>query len=594
MRKAALFVQEILEEKEHEKLISVLDEEMILGTSENAHIRLDDWRCSGIHALIKREGEHFKVIDLGSSYGTSHEDKSFSQKVFKEGELFKIGDHQLLFRSLEDDKLISATHYEYAKKDKDYENDIQLASEKTVLEVSLFWGEKILEIRQFNQGSKISIGNPRFSTFGVPEELLPDKALKEEKYDLATYSKGMLTLSVPKLANGLIWNGGKVINLDTLRLYGREKSQQENKENKEEIEISLRMGDRAHIEFGELIITFRFINPAKKIKSAILPKWDKQLSKIIAGLFLFYLLVVLILSLSEPDLKEKKVEDIPERLKKVVYDIGIKSATEKRQSAIGQIAKTLEGGRARAEEGKSSAKKEQEKKSAEKSKADKPTNKADAQEAKSQVVAQTMEQTKKIEMVNLDNAFSDAAPSKTSATEAVLSNVKANGNSASAIADGGFARGNKGQGSGGGGESVGIGALKGTGMGGGMGAGDYGLAPSKGTEIRIPDEEEIEIMGGLDPDVIARIIKRYLPQIQYCYEKQLVSKPHLKGKVAVSFTITADGGVSKEKVIESTLKDTPTESCILAKVKTWKFPKPNGGGTVGVSYPFILMSNNSK
>ena len=182
MRKAALFVQEILEEKEHEKLISVLDEEMILGTSENAHIRLDDWRCSGIHALIKREGEHFKVIDLGSSYGTSHEDKSFSQKVFKEGELFKIGDHQLLFRSLEDDKLISATHYEYAKKDKDYENDIQLASEKTVLEVSLFWGEKILEIRQFNQGSKISIGNPRFSTFGVPEELLPDKALKEEKF----------------------------------------------------------------------------------------------------------------------------------------------------------------------------------------------------------------------------------------------------------------------------------------------------------------------------------------------------------------------------------------------------------------------------
>jgi pSer/pThr/pTyr-binding forkhead associated (FHA) protein len=585
--KTALMIETFKDDERELKLVGTVDDQAIIGTSEKAHLRLDDWRCSGIHALIKKEGNSFKVIDLGSNYGTYHEERPFSEKVFKYDELFKIGDLNLLFKQLPSSNDYE-TH-EYNKQSPDYENQVMLSSEKTVLEVSLFWGEKILEIAQFKQGSKISIGNPRIATFGVPEELLPDESLKEGKFELAEYEKGSLKLHVPKLANGLVWNGGKVLNLDTLRLYGSEEVK-----NADQMDVALRLGDKAHVEFGELIITFRFINPAKKIKTSLLPKWDKQLSKIIAGIFAFYLLIVLILSISEPEQKEKTVKDIPKRLKKVVYDIGIKQAKEKRQSAIGNIARTLEGGRARAEEGKSSAKKSKKKKSKQKSKAKKPTNKAQSNEAKSKVVAQTTEKIKKVEMVNLDNAFSDAAPSQTSATEAVLSNVKANGTSASAIADGGFARGNKGLGSGGGGSSVGVGALKGSGMGGGMGAGDYGLAPSKGTEIRLPEEEEIEIMGGLDPDVIAKIIKRYLPQIQYCYEQQLVSKPYLKGKVAVSFIITGQGTVSKEKVIETTLKDTPTESCILSKVKNWKFPKPKGGGTVGVSYPFILMSNNGK
>ncbi len=589
MKKSALLVKDIFDMDEQEKLLCLIDEEMILGTSQNAHVQLDDWRCSGIHALLKNDKDGFKVIDLGSAYGTLFQEKDFEEKVFKENEEFQIGDHILAFRSLNESEIKNFEEYSYTKKSKNYENEVQLSSEKTVLEVSLYWGERILEVRQFNQGEKISVGNPKVATFGVPEEVLPDSALKEGKYDLANYDKGILTLNIPKLANGIVWNGGKVLNLDTIRLYGKNVDK-----SKDALDVKLRMGDRAHIEIGELIITFRFIHPAKKIRPALLPKWDKQISKIIGGIFSFYMLIVLILSISEPEKKEKKVEDIPEHLKKVVYDIGIKNAEKKQQSAIGQIAKTLEGGRARAEEGKSSAKKAKEKQSKEKSQAKKPTSKAEAQESKSQVVAQTTEKVKQVEMVNLDNAFADASSSEVSATEAVLSNVKANGNSASAIADGGFARGNKGLGAGGGGESVGVGALKGQGLGGGMGAGDYGLAPSKGTEIRIPEEDEIEIMGGLDPDVISTIIKIYLPQIQYCYEQQLVSKPHLKGKVAVSFVITGNGTVSKEKIVESTLRDTPTESCILSKVAKWKFPKPKGGGTVGVSYPFILMSNNGK
>ena len=41
-------------------------------------------------------------------------------------------------------------------------------------------------------------------------------------------------------------------------------------------------------------------------------------------------------------------------------------------------------------------------------------------------------------------------------------------------------------------------------------------------------------------------------------------------------------------VQESTMKDPAVGSCIAQAVKRWTFPKPEGGGSVIVSYPFVL------
>ena len=50
-------------------------------------------------------------------------------------------------------------------------------------------------------------------------------------------------------------------------------------------------------------------------------------------------------------------------------------------------------------------------------------------------------------------------------------------------------------------------------------------------------DEETEVEGGLDKEVIARYIKSQLGQIRYCYERQLSANPELYGKVLVKFTI---------------------------------------------------------
>lgn len=130
----------------------------------------------------------------------------------------------------------------------------------------------------------------------------------------------------------------------------------------------------------------------------------------------------------------------------------------------------------------------------------------------------------------------------------------------------------------GGGKSInGVGQLSG----GKVGQGGVGLI-----------EDESEVVGGLDRDVIASYIKTQLGQILYCYERQLSAKKDLFGKVAVKFTIGPSGQVEAQQIGDTTLKNATVEGCILSKVAQWKFPAPQGGTKVNVTYPFLFKSTN--
>ncbi len=105
-------------------------------------------------------------------------------------------------------------------------------------------------------------------------------------------------------------------------------------------------------------------------------------------------------------------------------------------------------------------------------------------------------------------------------------------------------------------------------------------------------EDESEITGGLDREVIAQYIRSQLGQILYCYERQLSARPDLFGKVAVNFIIGSTGSVETQKIGDSSLKDSKVEGCILQRVAKWQFPKPQGGMKVVVTYPFLFKSTN--
>ena len=156
--------------------------------------------------------------------------------------------------------------------------------------------------------------------------------------------------------------------------------------------------------------------------------------------------------------------------------------------------------------------------------------------------------------------------------------------------------GTRGAGPGGGGlnmSTVGLGALGTRGRGGGgdgsYGEGATGIGRKVERDISISAGSPI-IMGSLDKDIIRRIIKQHIAQIRYCYERELIRSPGLFGKVATQFTISAEGRVQSAKVTQSTLKNREVERCMTSKIRTWKFPKPKGGGIVIVKYPFILKT----
>ncbi|MAV90022.1 MAG: hypothetical protein CL676_01285 [Bdellovibrionaceae bacterium] len=148
------------------------------------------------------------------------------------------------------------------------------------------------------------------------------------------------------------------------------------------------------------------------------------------------------------------------------------------------------------------------------------------------------------------------------------------------------------QGTGGGGTKkiAGLGTSgKGGGSSGYKGSGALSLGNVGNAEVGVI-EEETEVDGGLDRDVIARVIKSQLGQIRYCYERQLSANPELYGKVLVKFTIGGTGQVVAQMVGNTSLNNAMVEGCILRRIAGWKFPQPKGGTNVLVSYPFLFKS----
>ncbi len=106
-------------------------------------------------------------------------------------------------------------------------------------------------------------------------------------------------------------------------------------------------------------------------------------------------------------------------------------------------------------------------------------------------------------------------------------------------------------------------------------------------------DEETIVEGGLDREVIAKYIESNLGQIRYCYERQLSGNPTLYGKLRVKFIIGPTGAVIQQQIgSESTLKNALVEGCVLRNVSKWKFPTPQGGTQVVVTYPFLFRSTN--
>jgi TonB family protein len=154
-----------------------------------------------------------------------------------------------------------------------------------------------------------------------------------------------------------------------------------------------------------------------------------------------------------------------------------------------------------------------------------------------------------------------------------------------------------GRGGGGTGEgTIGLGNLGTIGHGGGGGTGSgYGRGAGglRGREARVPRIRtgNADVRGSLSREVIRRVIQRHINEVRFCYEQQLNARPDLEGRVMVSFIIAPSGAVQSAAVGNTTINNSNVEACIVQAVRRWTFPAPDGGGVVGVNYPFVLSTS---
>jgi hypothetical protein len=132
-----------------------------------------------------------------------------------------------------------------------------------------------------------------------------------------------------------------------------------------------------------------------------------------------------------------------------------------------------------------------------------------------------------------------------------------------------------------------IGHGSGTGSGYGTGAGRGGMRGRRSVQpmVRMGNPNAV---GGLDKNIIRRYIRRKIPRIKFCYEKQLLVNAKLRGTVWADFVIAADGRVATSK---ATGVSKAVSSCVAMVVGTIRFPRPKGGGVVKVRYPFRFTSS---
>ena len=135
-----------------------------------------------------------------------------------------------------------------------------------------------------------------------------------------------------------------------------------------------------------------------------------------------------------------------------------------------------------------------------------------------------------------------------------------------------------------------IGSGGGSEVGYGTGAGSGAAVAGQGKGFVSLDTQEASVDEGLTKEEVARVIHAHMNEIRYCYESAILKNSNLEGKLLVDFQIEAAGSVKKAGKKESSVSESGVSDCVIRRLVTWQFPKPRGGVTVAISYPFLFKT----
>jgi TonB family protein len=438
-----------------------------------------------------------------------------------------------------------------------------------VLQVRLQWGDQILAVQHFRDGVPVTIGDAGKNFFHVFDDQVGSRHV------LAVGRGELYELRVPDSAGVFVTRNGDVRTKDSLRAEGKLTAS-----GREHV-YTLGLHDRAEVSLGTLTFVVRYVRPSPAVAVSTLEAADFTWFKILS-ISLLAAAAVLAAMLLMPRSTGRSEDDIFQSQQRVAKFL-VKPQKQIEVKRL-HLKGAEEGAKAKDEEGKF-GKEEAKKAEADPSKPGTAVVDKSKREKDRQVVGK----------VGLLGAFKGLKGGASNVfgpgglgtgINNALGGLRAGAGMGDQQGVGGL--GSRGSGSGGGGTALGLGGLGTKGNGRGMGDGGGIDLAGRGKTITKIVPGKTTVVGGLDKDVIAKIIRSHQNEIKYCYETELNKNPSLAGKVAVAFTIDPTGAVSEANVTETTLNNSTAENCMLSRIRRWKFPEPKGGGVVAVTYPWLF------
>lgn len=550
-----------------------------IGRHDKSNVFIDDEGVSRVHAVIEEVSGEFFVTDLGSGRGTSVNGVKITRQAVVHGDVIEIGSSKLVIKTKKDQPVAGAPQIPdelvYARRFLS-----RPAKTDGSVQVAMLFRDYVLADETFSPDQTVMLGPGDDAQFKVDESLAGPK--------------GFVLLAGGKDPQLHIRHGmGAEVYIDTERfteadLFGPSPSPRLRKVGPDTVALPLTTGTRARVVIGDLMFFIhRTTRPAVVGLKPMLV--DKVAGYYGTSLLLHAILLALIflipddvrrLSADRFDLSNRFVdlllqdeleeeEDLPDWLEE--------DEDDEQEQDEDELAAGDEGAA-----GEETAEDEDEG-----SMAIEETRPVDEVELAAAV--------ERVQDRGVLQALNQAPTSIFGGQATGLDDVMAVG----MVTDGpaGAAYGSHGLGRYGGGLSQGgtgarvgfdVGAFE-------MGRRDQAsvaaardLAQNVQREVRqvavLPQDPTIA--GGLDAEIIRRVIRERRREVQACYEAELQRNPDLSGRVVFNFVITPDGSVASATVKESSLNNSDVESCIANRMRRWRFPEPRGGGLVRVDYPF--------
>ncbi len=175
--------------------------------------------------------------------------------------------------------------------------------------------------------------------------------------------------------------------------------------------------------------------------------------------------------------------------------------------------------------------------------------------------------------------------------------INAQGTSKSALKDSTFNTGSSDTGELVAGADIGVSKFNGSDKSGSGSAsyGSRGLASKSGFDSAYLEPKTV-VLGSMDPELLRRILREYIPQFRHCYQQELIgTSDKIKGVIDLNFTISASGKVGKYDIRAKDARFSKKGvGCMGQVLSIIDFPKPKGGGVVDVRQPLNFFSETEK